>query len=216
MAHLARCVEFEQLQPALLNTEAAVQNAFLRLIGRTAADVDIDQLCLPRGMGGVGLQRLTASDGVACRAGYLAAAAQTHAALEGGRDCMLLFGDADTDALERAWDQVCAFRGEEQAQLQEALSAGTLQGLQRAVSTQVMKHTQERLLQRYWGMLAVDSSRQLAEESLARLHSLQRGAGTAWMDVLPTKETWELDDAMVKSALRSQLGVSPGPPSQPF
>ena len=36
------------------------------------------------------------------------------------------------------------------------------------------------------------------------------------MDVLPTKETWELDDATVKSALRFQLGVSPGPPSHSF
>ena len=38
------------------------------------------------------------------------------------------------------------------------------------------------------------------------------GVGTAWMDVLPTMETWELD-ATVMSALRFQLGVSPGPPS---
>ena len=34
--------------------------------------------------------------------------------------------------------------------------------------------------------------------------------------MLPTKETWELDDATVKSALRFQLGVSPGPPSHTF
>ena len=36
-------------------------------------------------------------------------------------------------------------------------------------------------------------------------HSLQSGVGTAWMDVLPTKETWELDDSTVKSALRFQI-----------
>ena len=34
------------------------QGAFLGLIGRAAEDVDIDQLYLPRGLGGVGLQRL--------------------------------------------------------------------------------------------------------------------------------------------------------------
>ena len=101
-------------------------------------DVDLDQLCLPRGRGGVGLQRLTASDGVARTAGFLAAAAQTHAALQGGRDCWLLFGGAATASLEQAWEQVSAFRGEP-VPLQTALSAGTLQGLQRAVSAQVIK-----------------------------------------------------------------------------
>jgi hypothetical protein len=55
LAHLARCVEFDLLQPALLRVEAAVQSALLRLIGRTAADMDIDQLFLPRSVGGVGL-----------------------------------------------------------------------------------------------------------------------------------------------------------------
>ena len=50
-------------------------------------------------------------------------------------------------------------------------------------------------------MLAVDISREHAEDYLSRLHSLQSGVGTAWMDVLPTKETWELDDATVKLSL---------------
>ena len=54
------------------------------------------------------------------------------------------------------------------------------------------------------------------EEDLACLHSLQCGVGTAWMDVLPTQGSWELDDATVKSAWRLQLGVSPAPPSQTF
>ena len=49
-------------------------------------------------------------------------------------------------------------------------------------------------MQKYKDMLAVDISREQAEVNLARLHSLQRGVVTAWMDVLPTKETWELDD----------------------
>ena len=52
--------------------EAAVHGAFLGLIGRAAEDMDIDQLYLPRGLGGVGLQRLTAVDGVTCRAGFIA------------------------------------------------------------------------------------------------------------------------------------------------
>ena len=98
----------------------------------------------------------------------------------------------------------------------DALDDGLLQGLQRTVSSQVTQHISERLQKKYRDMRAVDFSRQVGEENLARLLSLQRGVGTAWMDVLPTKETWELDDATVKSALRFQLGVSPGPPSHSF
>ena len=48
LAHLARSVEYDQLQPALSKAEAAVQQAFLGLIGRAAEDVDTDQLNLPR------------------------------------------------------------------------------------------------------------------------------------------------------------------------
>jgi hypothetical protein len=65
-------------------------------------------------------------------------------------------------------------------------------------------------------MLAADSTCVLAQEHLARLYSLEQGVGTAWLDVLPCKHQWELDDATVKSALRFMLGVSPGPPLQEF
>ena len=67
-------------------------------------------------------------------------------------------------------------------------------------------------MQKYKDMLAVDISREQAEINLARLHSLQSGVGTAWMDVLPTKETWELDAATVKSALRGQKAAGKGAP----
>ena len=33
-----------------------------------------------------------------------------------------------------------------------------------------------------------------------------------WMDVLPTKDTWELDAATVKSALRGQKAAGKGTP----
>jgi hypothetical protein len=216
MSHLARCVEYDQLEWALLTLQEAVVNAFLEVIGRSEKDIDLYQLFLPRSLGGMGLQRLVAFEGVTCRAGFLAAAAQTQAALAGGPECMLPFSGAALDPLVQAWDHVCTFRGDDTGPLQAALTAGTLPGLQRAVSSLVTQRTHDALLQKYRDMLAVDSTRVQAEENLARLHSLQRGVGTAWMDVLPTKATWELDDATVKSALRFQLGVSPGPPSQTF
>ncbi len=39
---------------------------------------------------------------------------------------------------------------------------------------------------------------------------MQHVVATAWLNVLPTKDPWVLDDATVKSALRFMLGVSPG------
>jgi hypothetical protein len=37
-------------------------------------------------------------------------------------------------------------------------------------------------------MLNADSTRVFAQEQLARLHSLEHGVGTAWLDVLPCKD----------------------------
>jgi hypothetical protein len=71
-----------------------------------------------------------------------------------------------------------------------------------------------KLLGKYRAMLGDDSTRATAQEHLARLHSLECGVGTCWLEVKPTKDQWQLDDATVKSALRFMLGVSPGPPHQ--
>ena len=126
------------------------------------------------------------------------------------------FTGAAQDSLVQAWDQVCAFQGDNTVQFQDALCDRWLQGLQPAVSSLVTQRTQAGLVQKYQDTLVVEISREKAEVNLARLHSLQCGVGTVWMDVLPNTETWELDDATVKSSLRCQLGVSPGPPSQKF
>ena len=56
----------------------------------------------------------------------------------------------------QAWDQVCAFQGDNTVQLQDALRAGSLPGLQRAVPSLVTQRTQARLMQKYKDMLAVD------------------------------------------------------------
>jgi hypothetical protein len=100
--------------------------------------------------------------------------------------------------------------------VQEAHDNGLLAGLQRSVSMQVTEKTRTQLLQKYEGRLADPAMKVNVQENLARLHSLQGGVGTAWMGLLPTKTQWELDDATVTSALRFQLGVSPGPPAQLF
>jgi hypothetical protein len=221
MCQFARCVAYEQLQPSLLKTEATVQAAFLQLIGRDSTDVDTEQLHLPTRYGGIGLQHMTVADGITCRAGFLAAASLTQQALYNGAGNLCPFTGAAKQPLEQAWAQVCAFLGDEAGDVQaysvqEAHDNGLLAGLQRSVSMQVTENTRALLLQKYEGRLADPAMKVNAQENLARLHSLQGGVGTAWMGVLPTKTQWELDDATVTSALRFQLGVSPGPPAQKF
>ena len=71
-----------------------MKEAFLGLMRRAAEGVDIDQLYIARGLGEVGLQHLTASNGVTCRAGCISAASQTQAALSGGSDSMSPFTGA--------------------------------------------------------------------------------------------------------------------------
>jgi hypothetical protein len=89
-----------------------------------------------------------------------------------------------------------------------------LQTLQRRTSGVARDKRHESLLGKYRDMLPGDSSRVHAQERLARLNSLQHGRGTCWLEVKPTKDHWELDDATVKSTLRFMLGVNPGPPHQ--
>jgi hypothetical protein len=53
------------------------------------------------------------------------------------------------------------------------------------------------LLGKHRAMLGDEATRVHAQLHLARLHSLQQGVGTCWLEVKPTKDQWELDDAMV-------------------
>ena len=62
------------------------------------------------------------------------------------------FTGAAQVSLVQAWDQVC--QGDNTVQLQDALRAGLLPGLQRAVSSLVTQRTQARLMQTYKDMLA--------------------------------------------------------------
>jgi hypothetical protein len=221
VAHLARCVPYEFVELAFQKTEAAVLTALLSLIGRQEADLDVQQLYLPLCKGGVGLLCLTDSQGVVSRAGLLAAAALTQSALQEGAAAFQPLSDAYATVLQSSWEQVAAFcSGPEhdtsigQMSLQEAHAGGLLQQLQRRTSGVAREKRHEKLLGKYRAMLRDDSTRVQAQEHLARLHSLQQGVGTCWLDVKPTKDQWELDDATVKSALRFMLGVNPGPPHQ--
>jgi hypothetical protein len=221
VAHLARCVPYELAEPALQKSEAAVLTALLSLIGRQQADLDTQQLYLPMCKGGLGLLCLTDSQGVVSRAGLLAAAALTQSALQDGAEAFQPLSGAHAMLLQASWEQVTAFcSGPEddastgQMTLQEAHAGGLLQQLQRRTSGVAREKRHEKLLGKYRAMLRDDSTRVQAQEHLARLHSLQQGVGTCWLDVKPTKDQWELDDATVKSALRFMLGVNPGPPHQ--
>jgi hypothetical protein len=99
--------------------------------------------------------------------------------------------------------------------LQEAHAGGLLQQLQCRTSGVTREKRHEHLLGKYRDMFRDDSTRLHAQEHLARLHSLQHGVGTCWLEVKPTKDQWELDDATVKSALRFMLGVNPDPLIRP-
>jgi hypothetical protein len=221
LAHFARCAPYELAASALQQTEAAVLAAFLALIGRKEDDLDIEQLYLPLRKGGVGLLELTAHQGVVSKAGYLAAAALAQSAMEGGAPAFQPFHQDRIASLSSSWEQVAAFLGGPEqheeprpVSLQEALARDFLQQLQRRANGVAQDTRHAQLLGKYRAMLGDDATRAFAQEHLARLHSLECGVGTCWLEVKPTKDQWELDDATVKSALRFMLGLSPGPPHQ--
>jgi hypothetical protein len=72
------------------------------------------------------------------------------------------------------------------------------------------------LLSKYEAMTQHAETEVFAQQHLARLLSLQHSVATAWLNIMPAKNLWEIDDSTVKSALRFMLGASPGPPEQTY
>jgi hypothetical protein len=220
MAHLARCAQYEYIQGPMHETEQAILDAILRIIDRDASTVDVEQMRLPLRMGGLGLQCLTDKNGVACKAGFLAAAALTQDAVMSGAQSLHPFNGASGDQLSQVWHQVTASSmctelrncpDTEVPTLMDALNNRSLHNLQNCLSKNCAENRRSQLLGKYEMMLSNPDTKAQAEQHLARLHSLNHSVSNAWLCVKPTKEQWEIDDATVKSALRFMLGVSPGP-----
>jgi hypothetical protein len=138
---------------------------------------------------------LTAHQGVVSNAGYLAAAALAQSALEGGAFAFLPLSDARVGSRSSTWEQVAAFglTTEQHAEprpmnLQEALAEGLLPQLQRRANGVAQERRHAKLLGKYRAMLGDDATRDLAQEHLARLHSLECGVGTCWLEVKPTED----------------------------
>jgi hypothetical protein len=84
----------------------------LSLNGRQEADLDVivsQQLYLPLRNGGLGLLRLTESQGVVSRAGFLAGAALTQSALQSGDNSFQPLSGAGVVALGASSEQVVAY-----------------------------------------------------------------------------------------------------------
>ena len=162
-------------------------------------------------MGGLDLQRLTGFEGVECKAGYIAAASLTQKALEGGHPRFMPLTTGN-DLINTYWSEATAFGAMWEAiDIRSAHDLGFLKKLQRSAGNCAKDKLRTQLLQKDEVQLADDATRVQTQEHLARLHSLQEGVGTSWLEVRPVKDQWELDDATMKSALRFMLGVSPGP-----
>jgi hypothetical protein len=84
------------------------------------------------------------------------------------------------------------------------------------MSQRLADRCHEQLLKRYQDMLSSAETQAVAQQHLARLRSVQHSVATAWLNIVPTKDSWAIDDETVKSALRFMLGVSAGPPDQGY
>jgi hypothetical protein len=67
LSHLARCAEYTHIRQALLMVEQAVLQSILQIVGREEIMLDTEQLQLPLRKGGLGLQCLTANDGLVAK-----------------------------------------------------------------------------------------------------------------------------------------------------
>jgi hypothetical protein len=102
----------------------------------------------------------------------------------------------------------------ESLSLSEALTTGSLPGLQHAMSQSLADSCHEQLLGKYQDMLNSAGTKAAAQQHLSRLLSVQHSVATTWLNIVPTNVAWVIDDDTVKSALRFMLGVSAGPPEQ--
>ena len=150
---------------------------------------------------------------------FIAAAALAQEALSAGSESFQPFKRECGQGLLQTCQQVgaeccgkCKCAQQDVLSLGEAFEAGTLPGLQHVMYLKVAGRRHAELFHKYQAMLNSPDTRAAAEQHLARLHSQQHSVATAWLGILPTKESYEIDNDTVKSALRFQLGVSPGPP----
>ena len=117
-----------------------------------------------------------------------------------------------SDLINTYWNEATAFRAMSEAiDIHSAHDLGLLKKLQRSAGYCAKDKLHAQLLQKYKVQLDDDAIRVQVQENLTRLHSLQEGVGTGWLEVRPIKDQWELDEATMTSALRFMLGVSPGP-----
>jgi hypothetical protein len=70
--------------------------------------------------------------------------------------------------------------------------------LQPAVKSLVTQDTQAQVIQKHQDEVTVDTLEVRTRGTLAWHFSLKRSVGTMWMDMLSTKEAFELDDSMMK------------------
>ena len=91
--------------------------------------------------------------------------------------------------------------------LAKAFDAGSLPGMQHAVPQKIADRRHAHLTSKY-------ETKAVALEHLAGLFSVQHSEATAWLNVMPTKDSWEMDDATAESALWLILGVSLGHPDE--
>ena len=106
LSHLARCAEFQHISESLTRTERKILDSVYTLIGAEPDPLSTAQLRLPLRLGGIGLRHLTDHDGLACKAGYLAAAALTEKAMEEAPNHFNPFCGESAVLMQVTWGQV--------------------------------------------------------------------------------------------------------------
>ena len=91
-----------------------------------------------------------------------------------------------------------------------------LPGMQHTICRTIAKNRHQQLLNKYISQTQNPDKSIEATEHLARLYSVQHVVATAWLEVLPVKQTWVLDDNTSRSALRLMLGCAAGPTGKSF
>ena len=103
--------------------------------------------------------------------------------------------------LAQVWEQIstecmcmgaCTYQQLEVNILAQVFDASSLPGMQHAVSEKLVDMRHAQLISKYETMAQHAYTKAVALEHLDRMFSVQHSETTAWINVMPTKDSWEM------------------------
>jgi hypothetical protein len=204
--HLSRVAHKSDVQDAIRKVEGSIVDGILHIMKCSDAHVNVAQITLPRRLGGLGVHLMTDSDGAACDAAFLSAAALTRAAVRGGSELFDPFKGVCGAALAEMWTDLY---GRVSPCMKESITSGLGDVLTEVMIEGFLPGFAHSVFSELAEVRMASLKAVLSPEGAKRLECVADECAGAWLDALPIASNCHLGDGDVVCALRYQLGVCP-------